>query len=231
MSRAHAEGFTILPGKAKFCEVRGFTLFELVLVMGLIVLLVGGIGWVAVRSGQRGQLDAAARQVSMLLAKARYQAELNQARTRLLVDASASQVDSLRVLWVVQWQQGRWVPLGDAHALPKGVAVVPHLGEGTGVLEGREGTSVFSSDGAEMELAIGLQEAREFTYIEFRADGRPHGWEPGDYLETDVQGASLQLTVSPCVWVDGLSKDFVHPERWRTLRIQPTGEITWITDG
>ncbi|MEQ9825752.1 MAG: hypothetical protein ABQ298_15310 [Puniceicoccaceae bacterium] len=231
MRGACARDFTLQHGKVNFRASGGFTLFELVLVMGLIVAIVGGIGFVGMRSDHRVQLNAGARQIAMLLAQARDQAQLKQARTRLLVDASTSLTDSLSVLWLVQWQQGRWVLLGDAHALPEGVAVVPHLGEGTGAFDGREGTSVFSSDGAVMELALGLQEIREFTYIEFRADGRTHGWETQDYLESDVQLESLQLTLSPCAWVDGLSKDFVRPERWRTLRIQPSGEIVWIADG
>jgi type II secretory pathway pseudopilin PulG len=114
-----------------------FSLIELLVVMGVIVLLLGGVGFaLAGRGGEGVALANAQSLVSGLIGATRAQAALHQTDARLVIYAQmppGATVDAtkyLRTLQVVRQEtlaNGRnvWVAAGDPVTLPAPICVVP----------------------------------------------------------------------------------------------------------
>ncbi len=116
----------------RLCALRrGFTLIEVMTVVGLIVILVGGSSF-ALRDKAGSSLTSAQNTLAALVGQARAQAAVNQTEARLLVYAvrtPAGDVEKyLRLLQVfIASPQGSttWVPVGSPVYLPRGVFLVP----------------------------------------------------------------------------------------------------------
>ena len=116
----------------RLCALRrGFTLIEVMTVVGLIVILVGGSSF-ALRDNAGSSLTSAQNTLAALVGQARAQAAVNQTEARLLVYAvrtPAGDVEKyLRLLQVfIASPQGSttWVPVGSPVYLPRGVFLVP----------------------------------------------------------------------------------------------------------
>ena len=118
-----------------FCA--GFTLLELLVVVGMIVILVGSIGLaLGGRGGEGAALANSQSIISGMVQSARAQAALRQTKTRLIVYAQmppGTNVDSnkyLRALQIVREEpltgnNTTWVATGDFVILPLPVSVVP----------------------------------------------------------------------------------------------------------
>lgn len=116
---------------------RAFTLIEVLVVIGLIIILVGGIGLgLAGRGGEGASLVNAQSLVAGLVGATRAQAALHQTSARLIIyaqqppGANADSNKYLRTLQVVRQETlptGRtiWVAAGDPVTLPAPICVVP----------------------------------------------------------------------------------------------------------
>lgn len=114
---------------------RAFTLVELLVVIGLILIFMGGVGLaVAGRGGEGTALSNAQSLVAGLVGAARAQAALHQTRARLVVyaqmppAANADAAKYLRCLIVLReepFDSGRYVAVGDPVTLPSPICVVP----------------------------------------------------------------------------------------------------------
>ncbi|MEX2381213.1 MAG: prepilin-type N-terminal cleavage/methylation domain-containing protein [Opitutales bacterium] len=114
---------------------RGFTLIEILVVVGVIAVFAAGIG-MALRGGdQTTGLDSAQRTMVSLLKVTRGQAALNQTEARLIINIDPNDPSRyLRFVGVVvrdvddygnPLEPARWVPANDGVTLPRGVYVVP----------------------------------------------------------------------------------------------------------
>ncbi|MBL9190508.1 MAG: type II secretion system protein [Opitutaceae bacterium] len=124
------------PPVARAARTRAFTLIELMVVVGIIIVLLGGIGLaVAGRGGEGVALSNAQSTVASLVGAARAQAALHQTRSRLLVYAtlptsSGDWTKYLRTLQVVREDTlpngtTAWVAAGQPVTLPAPICVVP----------------------------------------------------------------------------------------------------------
>ena len=111
---------------------RAFTLLELLIVVGLIGVLVGGVS-LALGDSSGRSLATAQQQLASLVGQARANAAIGQTETRLLFygvrpplgDAARflRQVQLVRA--VVPGSATTWEPVGPALTLPRGIYIVP----------------------------------------------------------------------------------------------------------
>jgi type II secretory pathway pseudopilin PulG len=121
----------------RFRPANGFTLVELLVVMGVMIVLVGGFALaIAGRGGEGAALANAQSLVASLVGATRAQAALHQTNARLIVyaqvppAANADAAKYLRALQVLRQEtlaNGTtvWVAVGDPVTLPAPICVVP----------------------------------------------------------------------------------------------------------
>jgi len=121
--------------RTRFRLRRAFTLIELMVVIGLIVLLVGGLS-LALNDPGTSSLAASQNTLSSLVSTTRAQAAVQQKEARLLVYATRPPIGDgerfLRYARVVVAETAGataasdfWVPVGPPVFLPRGVYIVP----------------------------------------------------------------------------------------------------------
>ena len=115
----------------------GFTLVELMTVIGIVIILAAGAGIaIAGRGSEGAALSNAQNTVASLVGLTRVQAALHQTNTRLLIyaqqppAANADAIKYLRALQVVRLDtlpngSTAWVAVGDPELLPEPICVVP----------------------------------------------------------------------------------------------------------
>ncbi len=205
---------------------RGFSLIELLVVVGVIVILIGGVGMaVAGRGGSGPALSTAQSLVAGLVATARAQAVLHQTEARLLVYAqtpAAGNRDNtryLRALQVVRLETlangtTAWVAVGDSVLLPAPVCVVPpapvpanHLAQGVAWNQNAATGPVSTLNLTNMSYrgqsgSTTLQHfgetgaARAVRYLEFGPDGNVT-MPAGNLFKIALATANLSTTAFP----------------------------------
>ena len=106
----------------------GFTLLELLIVISVMALMMGFVGF-SLLGGGGSSLDAAQREIVSLVQQTRMQATLSGRETRLIVhDDPANPEKFHRYLEIIVEdanETGAWRPIGQGTLLPDGAYIVP----------------------------------------------------------------------------------------------------------
>jgi prepilin-type N-terminal cleavage/methylation domain-containing protein len=169
----------------------GFTLLELLVVISVMALMMGFIGF-SLLGGGGASLDAAQREMVSLVQQTRMQATLSGRETRLIVHDDPTVPEKFhRYLEIVVEDAnvtGAWRPLGQGTLLPEGAYIVPNE-EGFGVsIEissnvtwPSEAYTIWSGDAAEDFLLGSIRKgvrtengpnALNFRYLAFDGEGK-----------------------------------------------------------
>lgn len=204
---------------AKIRAGRAFTLLELVVVLGLVVVFAGVVG-LSVRGNAAGSVCIAAqRQLAGLVAAGRAHAAFAQVEVRLLASADASADNAyLTACKLVRADAAGWAELEVDSVMPAGTALVPP-------------DMILAADGSRARTAwagpvdSGLPEAashwRRVYLLRFLPDGRVVG-------RTDA-GSSLLLAVAP-VRGSAAGLTFENLASARGLLVQPSGGVIFLDD-
>ena len=213
------------------CLARAFTLVELLVVMGIIVLVAGGLGLALSDTGGNA-LATGQTTLATLVNTARAQAAVNQTETRLMIYGTRPPAGDaekfLRLLQVFRAEpQGsrNWVPVGSAEALPRGIYVVPTSTAGllaTGVVWPTNPPLLSSLGGPESpNQIVGTPFGNSTAYfIQFNADGTIQQVGSQSYARLLVATAALANNVP----------QFNNGGAVRGLLIRPSGGITFVND-
>jgi prepilin-type N-terminal cleavage/methylation domain-containing protein len=203
---------------------RGFSLVELLMVVGIIALLAAGLR--LNRPGGGGvALQSAQAQLVSMLAAARLQAVLQQVPVRLLVDADPPPGEEgekyLHCVTIVRQDPAGagWIVLEGPVAMPRGVYVVPptvpatHLVPGVSWPTGPSGA--VSTIIGPYDFGLVGRSAHAAYYVEFGPDGR-----------VDPRVTKLALaTAQPS---RGSFPRFDNPAAVRGVRLRPAGVLSSI---
>lgn len=212
---------------------RGFTLVELMVVVGMIVLVAGGIGF-ALGDPGGNSLATAQKEVAAMVGRARAQAAVGQTETILAIyGARPPTGDPDKFLRLLQVFRNRnpggtpsWEPVGSPVLLPRGVYVVPPSTSGflaSGVVWPTNPPVVSNVRGP-----INLQQqpgtpfgAPATAYVlDFAPDG------------TIAQVGTLafsRLAVATAALVNNVPQ-FNNPGAVRGLLLRPTGGMTFVNE-
>jgi prepilin-type N-terminal cleavage/methylation domain-containing protein len=131
--RLRPPAFAFARRASSAARIRAFTLLELLIVVGLIGVLVGGVS-LALGDSSGRSLATAQQQLASLVGQARANAAIGQTETRLLFYGNPPPVgDATRFLRQVQLVRAvtpgsattTWEPIGPALTLPRGIYLVP----------------------------------------------------------------------------------------------------------
>ena len=165
----------------------GFTLLELLVVISVMALMMGFIGF-SLLGGGGSSLDAAQREMVSLVQQTRMQATLSGRETRLIVHNDPAVPEKFhRYLEIVVEDAnltGGWRPLGQGTLLPDGAYIVPgkkrfgiSVETSSNVTWPSEAYSIWSGDGSEDFL---LGSIRKGVLAELRAFAKARNLPGGE---------------------------------------------------
>jgi type II secretory pathway pseudopilin PulG len=219
---------------------RAFSLVELMVVIGLVVLLAGGVG-LALNDTGGSSLATAQTTLASAVNLARSQAAVNQTETLLAIHAQPPPPNELdRYLKVIQvfrsttpgsaFASATWEPVGNPLVLPRGVYVVPPTISGLlapNVVWPTNPPQV-SSLGATVTIPrqpAGTMFAGTLVYaLQFNPDGTFH--HPQQSATATTTG---RLVVGTAVLANSRPQ-FNNAAAVRGLLIRPTGAITFVNE-
>jgi len=211
---------------------RAFTLIELMIVVGVIVLLLGGFGF-ALRDNAGSALTSAQNSLGALVGQARAQAAVNQTEARLAVFAvrpPAGELEKyLRLLQVfIASPQGSntWVPVGSPVYLPRGVYFVPPTTTGllaTGVTWPTNPAPISNAASGTLPgqpTGTPFFGATAIFYVEFKADGSLNP-PANPYIKLVLTTGGGGANNLPA---------FNNPSAVRGLLLRPSGAIAYVNE-
>ncbi len=209
-----------------------FTLIELMVVIGLIILLVSGLS-LSLGNTAGNSLASAQNMVASLVGTARAQAAVNQTQARVVIYAArppsgdADKYLRLLQVFVANPEGSRtWQAVGSPVYLPRGVYVVPQATAGlvaAGVVwpsNPQPVSKLLGTDGSPTQVTgTAFFGASTVFYMEFQPDG---SIKP-------VSAPYTQLAVSTATLVNNLPA-FNNPGAVRGVIIRPSGAMTFVND-
>jgi len=230
LSSTHA---LCVAGRRRPLRVGAFTLVEVMIVVGLIVILIGGFGF-ALRDTAGSSLVSAQNTLGTLLGQARAQAAVNQTEARVMIYAARPPSgDSLKYLSLVQVfiasPQGSttWAPVGSPVYLPRGVYFVPPstnglLASGVTWLTNPPPLSTPIGTGGNPNQPTGTAffGASTVYFIEFKADGSLNP-TANPYTKLVVTTGALGTNNLPA---------FNNANAVRGILIRPNGAISYVNE-
>jgi type II secretory pathway pseudopilin PulG len=231
-----APSFFVRRPRAGHAGAAAFTLLELLVVIGLIALLAGGLGFALSDTGGNS-LATAQNTIASLAGTARAQAATHQGQARLYVyglrPPNGDADKFLRLLQVFREEpagSGNFTAVGDAVSLPRGVYVVPPSTTGllaSGVVWPSANPDLRSTFATPQPQALrpaqpaGAAFGGAVTgyYLEFAADGT---------LAPAVQPYA-RLVVATATLANNLPQ-FNNPAAVRGVLLRPSGALTLAND-
>jgi len=204
-----------------FGTIAGFTLVEMLVVIGLIAFLAASLGLALRSPGQGMALQAGQATVATLCAAARARATVTGRDARLVISADPADADGrCRYLQIVQEDPvnpDRWLAEGAGFWLPPGIYVVPPRADAVpgnaAWPEARCSTALSTSAQA---LTINGGAAGLFYTVLFTARGT-------------TRGGSLVLTVGRRdAGTTGPVLTFGHPDQVRGVLLRASGALTLL---
>jgi prepilin-type N-terminal cleavage/methylation domain-containing protein len=204
-------------------SVSGFTLVELLVVIGLIAFLAGALGLALRSPGEAVALQAGQATLARLCSAARARAALTGQNARLVVAADPTDAGNrLRYLQIVHEDPvntNRWMADGAGFWLPRGIYVVPPPADAVpgnpSWPASRRSTALPSPAQA---LTINGVAAGLFYSVQFTARGT-------------TQGGGLVLTVGRMdAGQAGPVFAFDHPDNVRGVLLRSSGALTLLGD-
>jgi type II secretory pathway pseudopilin PulG len=209
-----------------------FTLIETMVVVGLVVILLGGVGF-ALRDTGSSSLASAQNILGSLVGQARAQAAVNQTEARLAIYAvrppGGDAEKYLRLLQVfVARPQGSstWAPVGSPVYLPRGVFVVPPTTNGllasgvTWAVNPAPVSSLVTGTIPNQLAGTPFFNVATVFFIEFKADGSLTP-VPAPYTKLAVTTGGVGLNGLPA---------FNNANAVRGVLIRPTGAVTYVNE-
>lgn len=209
----------------------GFTLLELLVVMGIIVLVAGGMGLALSDTGGNA-LASGQTTLATLINTARTQAVVNQTRARLMIygtrPPSGDAEKFLRLMQVFReepYLSGNFVSVGTAIALPRGIYVVPTSTSGLLAAGVTWPTSppllstLLGPTGLNQPTGTPFGNSTAY-YIEFNPDSTITSLGTQSYARLLVATAALANNVP----------QFNNGGAVRGLLIRPSGGVTFVND-
>ncbi len=224
-----------------------FTLIELMVVVGLIILLTGGIGLaIAGRGGEGAALSNSQSAVASLVGAARAQAALHQTTARLIIyatpPATGDWTKYLRSLQVVRLDTlpsgaTNWVAVGEPLTLPAPICVVPR----SPVPANHLNTGVTWNNNAATGPISTFTQAGGFSYRgqnDTRAPTQFFGEQGRSgtvlYLEFSPEGAvtpnPAKIALATAVVAAGAPPRFNNASGVRGLHVRRSGAISLVND-
>ena len=213
-----------------------FTLIELLMVVGIVVLVAGGLGMALKDSGSNA-LATAQTTLATLVGTARAQAAIHQTQSVLLIYGSRPPAgDAEKFLRLAQvfrdetptGSSRTWVPVGSAVNLPQGVCLVPPATVGLiaqGVvwptnppLLSTVGTGMNPNQPVGTPFGGGNPSA---FFIQFNSDGSVTQVGTQAYARLVVATAARSAANLP---------QFNNAGAVRGILIRPTGAVTFVND-
>ncbi len=212
---------------------RAFTLIELLVVIGLIVILVGGIGFSLGDTGG-SSLASAQNTLASLCGAARAQAALHQTDARVVIYATRPPTGDaqkyLRLLQVMRRADNSatevWLPVGDPVFLPRGVYVVPSsvtglVGPGVSWPTNPPLLSGVADAGSPNQPAgSAFDGASRVHYVEFKGDGS---------VTQPAGQPYVRLVVATAAVANNLPQ-FNNPGAVRGVLLRGSGAVSFVHD-
>jgi type II secretory pathway pseudopilin PulG len=235
-SREARVGWVILnpPRRQPACRrsSSAFTLVELMVVCGLIILLVSGLSF-SLGDPASNALASAQNQLASLVGSARAQAAVNQTEARLVIYATrppSGDVEKyLRVLQVfVANPEGSqtWQPVGNPVYFPRGVYLVPTATAGL-----LAANVIWPASPQPVSKTVGT-----FTLVG-QPTGTVFGGSPSVFYVEFAPDGSIKPASSPYTQLavakgtlSGTLPNFTNPGAVRGVIIRPSGAVSYVND-
>ena len=230
----------------------GFTLIELMIVVGLIALLTAGVGIALGGRGGEGVALANAQNIlAGMVGSARAQAALHQTSARVLIYASLPPSGDagkyLRYIQVARLEGTAWVAAGDPVTLPAPICVVPpspvpatHLRTGVTWVN-TPATGPVSTLSQQRNFSVSGQSAAANTPGGRPAPGQLFGGTGGGtvyYLEfaadgtvsSNITGNPTKIAIATAVLGPAAIPQFNNASGVRGLFVRKTGAVSLVND-
>lgn len=216
---------------------RAFTLIELVIVTGLIVILVGSVS-LALKDSGGGSLASAQNTLATMVGTARAQAAVHQTETILAIYGTVPSTTTnadyyLRLVQVFRNNTPgvtpeQWVPVGNPVILPTGVCVVPPSTAGllaTGVTWPATPPRVSTLGGP-----VGLRQTSTGTAFGGAATAYVVNFTPQGTITQVGTSTHSRLVVAAAMTGTTNRPAFYDASAVRGLLLRPTGAVTFVND-